>query len=152
MRINLKFSVLFFFILCSLLSCNNQPQQLSKDEGSKKASLLHCYRYLNNHDTVILKTIDVNGIITGTLVYNLYEKDKNRGTIQGKMKGDLLIADYSFTSEGTLSVRQVVFKKSDTTFIEGYGDIEDKNGKTIFKNTDSLDFTNSIILNEYDCK
>ena len=107
---------------------------------------------LNNHDTVILKTIDVNGIITGTLVYNLYEKDKNRGTIQGKMKGDLLIADYSFTSEGTFSVRQVVFKKSDTTFIEGYGDIEDKNGKTIFKNTDSLDFTNSIILNEYDCK
>ncbi len=49
------------------------------------------------------------------------------------MTGELLIADYSYNSEGIQSVRQIAFKKTGKTFIEGYGETETKNGKTIFK-------------------
>jgi len=128
------------------LSCNNQEQEPAKTEK------LNCYSYTNNKDTAMLNTVLTNGQLTGTLIYNLFEKDKNIGTIQGVMKGDLLIADYTFNSEGVQSVRQVAFKKSGNTFIEGYGMTETKNEKTIFVNTDSLIFNNSIVFTEVDCE
>ena len=134
------------------MSCGSQPQESKENIPSTNASPLVCYRYIDKADTIILKTIYVNGFVTGTLVYNLYQKDKYSGTIQGQMKGELLIADFSFFSEGVKSVRQVAFKKKGKNFIEGYGETEDKNGKTTFKNIDSLNFTHSIVLREVDCE
>nr|GFC68635.1 hypothetical protein [Tanacetum cinerariifolium] len=37
------------------------------------------------------------------------------------MHGDTLVADYTFQSEGTTSIRQVVFLRRDIGFIEGFG-------------------------------
>ena len=84
-------------------------------------------------------------------MYNLNGKDKNIGTIQGGMKGDILIADYNFQSEGSWSTRQVAFKKLDDKFIEGYGDIISTDKKTVFRNTDSLHFNENLKLMEIDC-
>ena len=86
------------------------------------------------------------------LAARLFEKDKNTGTIQGNMQDSLLVADYTFMSEGTTSVRQVAFKKTANGFVEGYGDVEDKDGKMIFKNVDSLTFNNTSVLTEIDCE
>ena len=140
-------------VISSIVSCNSQRQKSKEDtQSTNKTSSLNCYRYINKADTIILKTIYVNGFVTGTLVYNLYQKDKYSGTIQGQMKGELLIADFSFFSTGVKSVRQVAFKKTKKTFIEGYGNTEEKNGKTVFKNIDSLNFTHSIVLVQADCE
>lgn len=152
---NNKLMILKFLIpvvVGLLISCNNQHQKPKENSPSTGSDSLNCYVYVRHLDTIILKTTDVNGIVTGTLVYNLYQKDKYMGTIRGEMKGDLLIADYSFFSEGVKSVRQVAFKKHGKSFIEGYGDTEDINGKTAFKNTDSLNFKTSIVLGKVDCK
>ncbi|MEP6948200.1 MAG: hypothetical protein ABI863_02950 [Ginsengibacter sp.] len=144
--------ILISSALILVVSCRN-PQQKSKENiSSTDTSSLNCYVYIKHLDTVILKTTNVNGSVTGTLVYNFYQKDKYMGTIQGQMNGELLLADFSFFSEGVKSVRQVAFKKHGKSFIEGYGDTEDINGKTAFKNTDSLSFKNSIVLREADCK
>ena len=151
MKMNLK-SAFLAAITCIVFSCNNQQQQSATNEKPDENNLLNCYRYINNNDTINLKTVNVKGFITGTLVYNLYEKDENKGTIQGSMKGNVLIADYTFFSEGMKSVRQVAFKKIGSNFIEGYGDVEDKNGKMIFKNPDSLTFSQSVILKAFDCR
>lgn len=143
------------FFLCAInciVSCGSQPQKSKENIPSTNAGSLVCYRYISNTDTVILKTIYVNDSVTGTLVYNFYQKDKYSGTIQGQMKGELLIADFTFFSTGVKSVRQVAFKKKGKNFIEGYGETEDKNGKTTFKNIDSLNFTHSIVLVQADCK
>ena len=149
----MTFKILFFLCAISfIVSCDSQPQESKENIPSTNASPLVCYRYIDKADTVILKTIYVNGFVTGTLVYNFYQKDKYSGTIQGQMKGELLIADFTFFSEGVKSVRQVAFKKKGKNFIEGYGETEDKNGKTTFKNIDSLNFTHSIVLLQADCK
>jgi hypothetical protein len=145
-------------ILCFLsainfmVSCNSQPQKSKENIPSANENPLVCYRYTNKKDTVILKTMYVNDSVTGTLVYNFYQKDKYSGTIEGQMKGELLIADFTFFSTGVKSVRQVAFKKKNKTFIEGYGETEEKNGKTAFKNIDSLNFPQSIVLAQADCK
>ena len=54
-------------------------------------------------------------------------------------------------SEGTQSVRQVVFLIKGETAIEGYGDIEEKDGKMVFKNLSSVVFGKGVILKKEDC-
>ncbi|MDQ2864220.1 MAG: hypothetical protein M3R50_11355, partial [Bacteroidota bacterium] len=76
-------------IACLIFSCNNQQQESENSKAPVEEKSANCYRYINNKDTIVLTTVNVKDFITGTLVYNLYEKDKNTGTIQGKMKGDV---------------------------------------------------------------
>lgn len=139
-----------------LVSCNSQEkksEQVSSEQGeTKKVAPINCYRYASNSDTITLKVIHVGNSITGTLVYRLKEKDKNKGTIQGEMKGDILVADYTFTSEGTQSIRQIAFKLEGNSFVEGYGDIVTNNNKIGFKNLDSLRFNPTMKLTEIDCQ
>jgi len=140
------------------VACNNQKKEEKQEQELKEnvtPSMLTstiCYSYTNNKDTVLLKTITVNDSVTGTLVYKYYQKDRNSGTIEGKIKDDLLIADYTFLSEGVRSVRQVVFKKIGEIYKEGYGEIENKDGKTVFKNISSLDFSQSVVLTKVECE
>ena len=142
-----KMKAIIFLILAGLMSCNEQADMADKKSSqqaeAKPASSIRCYSYTTTADTILLKVIDTGNLITGTLVYALKEKDKNTGTIQGNMKGDILLADYKFMSEGIQSTRQVAFKKEGNTFVEGYGD---------FKNVDSLNFNTSTILVEIPCK
>ena len=149
-----------FFILISLtltISCNSgENESENKDsqagDSKKQSSPLNCYRWANAGDTILLKLIHVGDAITGTLVYDHKEKDDNKGTIQGSMRGNLFVADYTFQSEGVQSVRQVAFKLEQDSFIEGYGDIHSQNGKMLFKTLDSLKFNESIKLVEIACQ
>ena len=68
------------------------------------------------------------------------------------MRGDTLVADYTFNSEGIESVRQVAFLKKGDQLLEGYGDVEQKDNKTVFKNISTLSFGQSTIFNKTDCK
>lgn len=143
--------IAFFGVISFFSSCADRQQSSKTNEITEETKSINCYRYINNRDTVILRTNLINGVMTGTLQYKFYEKDRNLGTIQGKMIGDILFADYSFSSEGTTSRRPVAFKKIGENFVEGYGETQNINGKEVFKNTDSLDFTHSIVLQPYDC-
>jgi hypothetical protein len=147
----------YFFIFLGLLaSCDTQPKETKKQTDpqtdTKANSLVNCYQYANQSDTVTLKLVHIGESITGTLVYQLKEKDGNKGTIQGSMRNDLLLADYTFMSEGIQSIRQVAFKQSGNTFIEGYGESVDEKGTMKFKNIDSLNFSSSIKLQEIVCQ
>jgi hypothetical protein len=146
------FIVWFLIASCANNKSNNTENVASQTEESKKNSPPDCYRYANTTDTIILKLIHIGESITGTLVYKLHEKDKNTGTIQGSMRGDILLADYTFMSEGVVSIRQIAFKKEKEFFIEGHGDINTNNERVFFKNPDSLQFNDVIKLTEIDCQ
>ena len=90
--------------------------------------------------------------MNGTLSYNLFEKDKNNGTITGIVKGDTIIADYTFQSEGTTSTREVVWLKKNDDLVEGFGDTEELKGKMKFKNTSNLRFDQSMVFKPIVCK
>lgn len=139
----MKFS--FFTILAiGILSCNNQQADENKNENQVPVTdteTAACYVYINSKDTVLLHVYMKDKVATGELTYNFYEKDKNTGTIQGELKGDTLIADYSFVSEGVSSVREVVFLKKGSELVEGHGDAEQVDNKLIFKNRSTLNFS-----------
>lgn len=118
-----------------------------------KKSSSDCYTYIKNRDTASLK-INIEGEeLTGDLNYNLFEKDSNKGKIAGEMKGDTIIAEYTFDSEGMRSVREVVFvKKNDGHIYEGTGEMFEKSGKMMFKDRSALKFSPTIVFTKTNCK
>lgn len=105
---------------------------------------INCYQYVKNKDTATMQ-LRINGEeITGFLDYHIYEKDANKGTLAGEMKGDTLIAEYTFDSEGLRSVREIVFLKKDGKLYEGYGPIKEEKGKIRFENPGTLKFDNLV--------
>ena len=149
--------VIYILILAGLLaSCNSQEKNTeettSQQADKKKPSLINCYSYASEADTVTLTVIHAGDSIRGSLVYNLKEKDKNTGTIQGLMKGNILVADYTFLSEGIQSTRQIAFKFEGDSFVEGYGESFSQNDRVYFKNPDSLNFSSSVKLTEIVCQ
>ncbi|TBO42427.1 hypothetical protein [Pedobacter kyonggii] len=113
---------------------------------------LRCYQYIKNRDTATLSLKIADNKVTGTLGYNLYEKDKNAGTIAGIVKGDTIIASYTFQSEGKTSIREVAFLKKGDQLAEGFGDIEEVKGETKFKHPSKLKFDGSMTFDKIDCK
>ncbi len=148
MRVYTVLAIFLFFASC------NTGENTQTEPGPNITSTANesgCYRYASNADTIILQLGQNGESITGTLVYNFKEKDKNIGTIDGKMKGDMLVANYKFMSEGMESIRQVAFKKRGDSFVEGYGEITMEGDKTVFKNQDSLNFNEAMKLNKIAC-
>ncbi len=112
---------------------------------------VQCYQYISDKDTVLLALTNAGDTVSGNLKYSLYEKDGNDGTVKGAMKGDTLIADYTFRSEGKESVREVTFLKKGQAFIEGFGDSKEVNGKMIFANRQALHY-DGFVLGREKCK
>jgi len=154
----MKRSIILFTALAGLISaCQNKTAEQTADSLATSPDTVNkdskaCYVYIKNRDTVSLSYTLAGNAIAGQLSYNLFEKDKNSGTIAGVIKGDTILADYTALGEGTTSVRQVAFLKKGDQLLEGYGDSEDKGGKTVFKDLHALKFGGSIDLSATDCK
>jgi hypothetical protein len=138
--------------ICILFAyCNNPSENSADTKPVAVAGDVHCYMYNDSSNIISLRASFLKDSVSGALNYDIFEKDKNSGTILGVMQGDLLVADYTFTSEGKISVRQVVFKKSGSTLVGGVGEMEEKDGKMVFKDMGKLDFSTPVILTEVDC-
>ncbi|AEV98306.1 hypothetical protein A4D02_22875 [Niastella koreensis] len=141
-------------LLGLLAACKSQPKEKETEApaNAPKAEPIACYQYATAADTITLKLVNMGGTVGGALIYKLKEKDMNAGTIKGTLRGDILLADYTFKSEGTQSTRQVAFKKTGNAFIEGYGETTNVNGVEQFKNADSIVYSSSMKLEEIPCK
>lgn len=151
----------FCMVLCA---CNNGGTPAASDDTAvgaggavaswdtaSLATLPACFAYQTSNDLVRLKLNTVTPAVSGDLEYAFMGKDRNKGTIRGNMHGDTLLADYTFQSEGTTSVRQVAFLLRRDGFVEGYSDAEQSGDKMIFKNKDSLTFGNNMVLAKVPC-
>ena len=134
------------------MSCQNNKTTSTNEETSKATPTTQtCYTYTKNKDTASLSLISTGPIVTGELSYRLFEKDSNAGVLKGEMRGDTLVADYTFNSEGTQSIRQIAFLKKDDKLLEGFGDVVEKDGKTVFKSLSTLQFGSSIEFVKINC-
>ena len=149
-----------FFAVMLLTACNNKSKQSTEAEATSDSSKsevriqvpdVFCYSHIAGKDTIYLRIEKFPNVVTGNLSYKFQEKDSNKGTIDGVLKGDTLIADYTFMSESKSSVRQVIFLMKDSVATEGYGPMEERNGKMIFKNSSTVDFSKGIRLKKYPC-
>lgn len=156
-----KVIVAGFVFMSVLVSCKKEKEKQVETipDASEKIVVEEtvsdeCYSGNVKNDTILMNlTIKGNEVTKGKLSYKFYEKDKNEGTLVGEVRGDTLIADYTFMSEGVSSVRQVAFLKKGNAYVEGYGDVVDDNkGKIMFKDPKQLKFDGKTVLSKVDCK
>ena len=155
------------FSAAFLFSCNGgssaqQETELSPQQEMKPAATHEyvptitqpptCYALDNSKDKVLMQITINKNAVTGDLIYNYFEKDKNSGTIKGEMHGDTLLGTYTFMSEGTESKRDVAFLKTSDELVEGYGRIDTITGKPDLTDRSSIKFDNTFILKKTDCK
>lgn len=143
-------------LACSLFfACKKAPEsEIVPNPEPEKVTVAtsECYAYIKGKDTIMATLTTEGDKVSGNLAYKFFEKDKSSGAFAGTVKGDTIIGEYNFAAEGSQSVREVVFLKKNNSLIEGYGDIEDKNGKVVFKDKSKLKFTESLVLDKTDCK
>jgi hypothetical protein len=108
-----------------------------------------CYSFEEKGSSVSIQMEITGNDVTGTMVYALAEKDKNTGTFKGTLNNDILIADYTFQSEGVESTRQVAFEIRGDQLIEGYGEMNDDG--TQFKDVNTLKFNATMPLRKIPC-
>lgn len=154
---NLLYAALILFISCSDPVPGADSTKADTVTGDTNQMHIQipastCYRYATASDTINLKVEKFPNVVTGMLSYRLKEKDKNTGEIEGVLKGDTLIAEYSFMSEGTRSLRPVIFLLQNNTAVEGYGKMrDDGNGKMIFDDITKIDFSKGTALTVVPC-
>jgi hypothetical protein len=147
----------------ALLTACSKPNQNAQEQGEQAAvqekaeeemfTSPACYLYATEMDTVYLVLNPaVAGKVTGDLSYDFFERDGNIGFIEGEVQGDTLIADYTFLSEGMVSVREVGFLLGEDQVMEGYGDVEQVDGRMVFWHKDSLDFSNGLVMRKVSCE
>ncbi|WP_187270114.1 hypothetical protein [Pontibacter qinzhouensis] len=155
----MKNTAFLFVCFAGLVACQGNPDSATTSTPEDPEPLKQqepaeqCYSYTSNTDTIWLHLTNTgSNAVSGTLVYNLHEKDKNTGTISGQMSGDTLFADYAFQSEGSNSVREVAFLKKGNTMVEGYGEVEEQDGRMVFRNRGNLTFGDATVLTETACE
>jgi hypothetical protein len=140
--------------LLLLAACREQTTPTTTEPAAPQAAAPagpQCYAYISAKDTVRLTLTTTQPTVTGRLSYRYFEKDRNEGTIRGTMYGDTLRAEYTFQSEGVASVREVAFLRRGTGFVEGYGDVVERGGATVFKRVSALQFTSTQPLVPVPC-
>ena len=71
--------------------------------------------------------------------------------VAGELQGDTLFAEYKFKSEGVESVREVAFLIHEVDVQEGAGEMEEKNGRMIFKDKSKVQFTDTTLYRNIPC-
>lgn len=149
--------VIGLFMLACLGACTQTTKVTGDQAQTDSATNIpvaeqSCYVYTKGKDTAELTLMTTGIVSTGELKYKWFEKDQNMGTIEGEMHGDTLIATYTFNSEGQKSVRQVAFLKKGNQLLEGFGEVEEKDGQTSFKDLKKIDFSQSLVFEKIACK
>ena len=84
--------------------------------SSTALQLAPCYHAQVSTDNALLEITKQEGIsVSGNLIQQHFQKDSSFGSFKGKFVNNQLTATYSFYSEGQLTDREVIFKKSGNT-------------------------------------
>jgi hypothetical protein len=150
---------------CFLGACNSNSSKEKSVQSQEEKSLRvidsatlisGCYTALLKKDTseLVLQYTKDSRSISGTLTIKNFEKDSNKGTINGRIEGGNIVAWYDFFSEGKNSVRQIVFKIQGDTLFEGYGNIiaKPESDTVKFENMEALKYLSNMPYIKGECK
>jgi hypothetical protein len=117
------------------------------------ASVKGCYVANLVQDVYTLNIKSQSGNkVSGSLEFKNFEKDSSHGDFKGTFENGVLLADYKFTSEGTDSVMQVIFKKTTDGFVRGFGTMHSEDdGRLAFITLDDVAYQPPLFEKE-DCK
>ena len=149
------YTALIWFMACKNQATPDKPMSTEGDSitaGSNAGSAtVTCYEEIAGQDTFRLRIERTGTAARGMLEYLFFEKDQASGDFFGQMKGDTLIADYAFMSEGVSSIRQIAFILFRDKAVEGNGPSKEENGMMVFENPGALTYGQGLNLQQVDC-
>lgn len=133
-------------------ACGNHTQTEGQHKEEQKANLpKSCYLFNDGRDSIKM-TIEIsNSKAKGDLDFFYNEKDHNSGSFIGEVKGDTLWGKYNYKSEGIESSREIVFLRKGNGWIQGYGEITEKDGGFVFTDNAEIRFDHNFTLEEVAC-
>ena len=150
----MKSFLIAYSIIAIACSCNNEAVQTDTSKSDTAVSEVApsikneetdtvfsgCYSMIIARDTASLQIQKKGPLVTGSLSYNLFEKDRNDGTFEGELNNNVLIGWYLFRSEGLMSVRQVAWQVDGNKLYPGFGEIIVRKDSSMFVKPDQLKF------------
>jgi hypothetical protein len=143
------------------VACNNESTtgQETKQDSTVTANpvtvadttLSGCYSLIANRDTASLQLQRKGTTLSGSLIYNLYEKDRNDGTFMGEVSNGILTGWYLFRSEGIMSVRQEIWKIGADRLWPAQGQVVVRNDTMMFTNPEKLSFDTTRAFVKVQC-
>ena len=152
-------SLVAWFLLASCNNSNGHSNVNTSDSlpvnanqnTSSKTDLSGCYLRVIKRDTLALRLEEKDGIVTGKLSFDNYEKDGSSGSVKGTVDKDILKLVYDFQSEGMHSVMDIYFKITDKGLIHGIGEVAVKGDTTTYANPDKVDYPAANELLKISC-
>jgi hypothetical protein len=140
----MKSKLSFVAAIILLTACHGGKEQ-SSETSSEGGPQPGCYAFREGGSSIELQLEMTGDAVSGNLLYSLAEKDKNTGTIKGTVRGNTVDAYYTFSSEGTTSVREVIFQWVDNSLIEGIGEHVERNDTSFYVDRKKVTFTDSKV-------
>lgn len=154
----MKKHIILLLIIIVFTSCKHSSEDRKSEEKpiqtiieqiSTSSLEVGCYFYSDGKNIINFEILETEGEINGNLIFNLYQKDSNKGTFKGYISEDKLFGIYTFESEGIKSSREVAFMIKDNLLIEGYGELNESGNA--FRNKDKIQYTSEMPLKKTDC-
>lgn len=155
---------IFIFSTYLIIACSNQTAEPATDStvhanatdtivtDATPMVIEGCYEMTMKRDTATMQLSVRDTLITGKLNYRFYKKDWAEGFLNGVIRNDLIIADYTFNSEGMTTLREVIFRIHDNALWQGVGDLTEKNGKVVYLNRDNIQYNSIYPFVKVDCE
>ncbi len=150
-KIFLSIAIILIAAACKKETPTQTPEKTVPiaEEVLPETPKTECYEVNKNGNVISMQMNYNQDNVSGSLTYAIREKDANTGTFTGQIKDSILIADYTFQSEGMKSTRQIAYKLKGDQIVEGYGDMNEDGTK--FKDVNKLDFDSKMPLYKVDC-
>lgn len=157
--------ILLFAALCAIAACQTNPvsdtgkQQTNQSETLAQQSETPtpattqtdtlCFESKAGKDVFSLQLITSGNEISGTLDYVYHEQDGAHGTLKGTATGNLIVADYNYTIEGSEQIEVMEFKLENDKISRKRGELIEKDGKLMLKDPENTPYTE--IFTKIDC-
>jgi hypothetical protein len=133
------------FLLHFLYLSNGCQPEKSGNGTPVTVGPAQCFTWSIGENTATARLSIEGTQVKGTLEYDYAEKDDSKGKLKGTLNNDIIMAEYTFVSEGQESVMEVVFKLQGNKLIQGYAEMEEQGGKLVFKDGVKLSFQNTFV-------
>lgn len=144
-------------LLCFCIGCADNTGGTTDTSVVEQADTLAvapangCYRLIVKRDTMVVNIQQQGNAITGSMVFDNYEKDGSSGTIQGTIEGDIIKVWYDFQSEGMRSFMEVYFKLQQESLIRGLGTVATRGDTSFYSNPADIRFTEEMVYRKISC-
>ncbi len=151
-----------FLICIILLGCNGALQEKEVVQGPQETAKVNvdtssmlgrteCFWMISQRDTMVAVLLQTGDQVTGRLSFDNFQMDGSTGSVTGIIEDDILKLWYSFQAEGTNSMMETWFKRSEDALTRGVGPTAVRGDTSYFTDHSAISFRGTQVLRKTSC-